>query len=122
MPPYGPNTPMPMQRPQMPTPQVAQSNVPMQPPQQGQGVSVSPQLLGMLSGLFGSSQGTSGQKDSILDNIPNPALPLQPATPLPADMMQRNGSLENVPGGQDGISTYLGMLRNAPWLLGIGGR
>ncbi len=113
MPPHGPNTPMPMQRPQMPTPQVAQSNVPMRPPQQGQGVSVSPHLLGMLSGLFGAPQETMGQKDSVLDNTPNPALPPQPMTPLPTDMMQRNGSLENMPATPGGIGGLLARLFSA---------
>jgi len=101
MPPYGQNMPMPMQRPQMPTPHVASSNVPMRPAQQGQGGSVSPQLMGMLSGLLASRQESTGQKAGVQDNAPNPAMPPQPMTPLPADMAQRNGGPENMPGGID---------------------
>jgi hypothetical protein len=57
MPPYGQNMPMPMQRPQMPTPQMAQSNVPLAQRQgqgqgQQQGAAMSPELMGMLSAIF----------------------------------------------------------------------
>lgn len=103
MPPYGQNMPMPMQRPQIPTPHVASSNVPLQSAQQGQGGSMSRQLMGMLSGLLASRPETTGQKTGVQENVFNPALPPQPATPLPVDMAQRNGGAENVPGMPGGI-------------------
>lgn len=99
MPPYGQNMPMPMQRPQMPTPHIAPSNVSIQSVQQGQGGSVPPQLLGMLSGLLTSRRESTGQKTGGQGNVFNPTLPPQPMTPLPADMAQRSGGLENMPGG-----------------------
>ncbi|HKV00424.1 MAG TPA: hypothetical protein VJR58_34305 [Vineibacter sp.] len=110
MPPYGQNMPMPMQRPQIPTPHVAPSNLPLQSVQQGQGGSVSPQLMGMLSGLLASRRETTGQKTGAPENTFNPALPPQQVTPLPPDMAQRNGGAENAPGAASGIEGWLARL------------
>lgn len=119
MPPDG-RAPMPMQRPQIPTPHVASSNVPLSARQGDTGAgALSPAMMGLLQQLFAGRSPQNMQKPAggAPENMPNIAMP--PAMgPMSPEAAQRGGGMDN---GQGAIPGGFGLLAQLPFLLRRGG-